>query len=61
MNVALHGLTETLPVFLLGLPTAVAVGWALSVLGVTLLGFLTVDGAVGLLQRTRRRPTVPAR
>ncbi|MEV0374481.1 PepSY domain-containing protein [Streptomyces sp. NPDC050636] len=43
-----------LPVLLLGIPAVAAVGWALPVLGVTVLGFLVVDVAVGLVQRYRR-------
>ncbi|WP_405412978.1 PepSY-associated TM helix domain-containing protein [Streptomyces decoyicus] len=42
-----------LPVLLLGVPLAAAIGWAVPVLGVTLLGFLAVDIAVGLIQRYR--------
>nr|WTB29555.1 PepSY domain-containing protein [Streptomyces sp. NBC_00830] len=42
-----------LPVLLLGIPAAVALGWALPVLGVTLLGFLVVDVLTGAVQRLR--------
>ncbi|WP_373300543.1 PepSY-associated TM helix domain-containing protein [Streptomyces chromofuscus] len=42
-----------LPLLLTGVPTVAAVGWALPVLGVTLLGFLVVDAAVGVIRRAR--------
>ncbi|MEU0081283.1 PepSY domain-containing protein [Micromonospora tulbaghiae] len=47
---------------LLGVPVTVALGWALPWFGVTLLGFLLVDIALGLLARRRRRavPVSPA-
>lgn len=43
-----------LPVLVLGVPVVVALGWALPVLGVTLLGFVLVDVAVGLAGRRRQ-------
>jgi hypothetical protein len=33
-----------------------AVGWALPMLGLGLLGFVLVDVAIGLLRRRRRQP-----
>ncbi|MEU8679337.1 PepSY domain-containing protein [Streptomyces sp. NPDC048560] len=42
-----------LPVLVLGVPFAVALGWALPLLGITLLAFLLVDAANGLVQRAR--------
>ncbi|WSB05263.1 PepSY domain-containing protein [Streptomyces sp. NBC_01794] len=42
-----------LPVLIVGVPAIAALGWALPVLGVTLLGFLVVDLAVGLVRRGR--------
>ncbi|MFF3457211.1 PepSY-associated TM helix domain-containing protein [Streptomyces sp. NPDC002730] len=42
-----------LPVLILGIPAAAALGWALPVLGVTLLGFLVADVAFGLVRRIR--------
>lgn len=42
-----------LPVLFLGIPAVAALGWALPVLGVTLLGFLVVDGLAGVVQRRR--------
>ncbi|WSY77225.1 PepSY domain-containing protein [Streptomyces sp. NBC_00879] len=42
-----------LPVLILGIPAVAALGWALPVLGVTLLGFLVLDVAVGLVRRVR--------
>ncbi|WP_369382909.1 PepSY-associated TM helix domain-containing protein [Streptomyces sp. cg36] len=42
-----------LPVLLVGVAALAALGWALPVLGVTLLAFLVVDAAVGLVRRTR--------
>ncbi|TJZ54060.1 PepSY domain-containing protein [Streptomyces piniterrae] len=42
-----------LPVLLLGAPAVAAIGWTLPVLGVTLLGFLAADVAVGLIRRYR--------
>ncbi|MFG2819830.1 PepSY-associated TM helix domain-containing protein [Kitasatospora sp. NPDC048365] len=42
-----------LPLLVVGIPVVAAVGWALPVLGVTLLGFLAVDVVVGVLRRTR--------
>ncbi|MFD3453894.1 PepSY-associated TM helix domain-containing protein [Streptomyces sp. NPDC058691] len=44
-----------LPVLVLGIPAVAAFGWALPVLGVTLLGFLLVDLVVGLVRRSRTR------
>ncbi|MEU2828880.1 PepSY domain-containing protein [Streptomyces lavendulae] len=40
-------------VLVLGVPVVVALGWALPVLGVTLLGFVVVDVVVGLVKRSR--------
>ncbi|MFE0116908.1 PepSY-associated TM helix domain-containing protein [[Kitasatospora] papulosa] len=42
-----------MPALLLGGPAVVALGWALPVLGVTLLAFLIVDAAVGAARRQR--------
>lgn len=42
-----------LPVLFLGIPAVVALGWALPVLGVTLLGFLVADVLAGAVQRRR--------
>ncbi|MFJ3233809.1 PepSY-associated TM helix domain-containing protein [Streptomyces sp. NPDC086787] len=42
-----------LPVLLLGIPATIALGWALPVLGVTLLGFLVMDVLTGVVQRRR--------
>lgn len=42
-----------LPVLIVGVPAVVALGWALPLLGVTLLGFVVVDVAVGLVRRRR--------
>ncbi|WP_415949169.1 PepSY-associated TM helix domain-containing protein [Streptomyces sp. KLOTTS4A1] len=42
-----------LPVLVLGVPAVVALGWALPLLGVTLLGFLVVDVVVGFVGRAR--------
>lgn len=42
-----------LPVLILGVPAAVALGWALPALGITLLGLLVVDVTAGLVRRTR--------
>ncbi|MFE9694818.1 PepSY-associated TM helix domain-containing protein [Micromonospora sp. NPDC005806] len=42
-----------LPVLILGVPAVVALGWALPVLGITLLGFLVVDLTAGLVRRAR--------
>ncbi len=43
---------------LLGVPVTVALGWALPWFGVTLLGFLVIDAALGVL--ARRRGDAPA-
>jgi hypothetical protein len=40
-------------VLLVGVPLVAALAWALPVLGCTLLGFLLVDAAAGLLRRRR--------
>ncbi|WP_079001990.1 PepSY-associated TM helix domain-containing protein [Streptomyces sp. AS58] len=40
-----------LPVLLIGVPAVLALGWALPVLGVTLLAFLVVDVVLGLARR----------
>ncbi|WUD77435.1 PepSY domain-containing protein [Streptomyces sp. NBC_00510] len=42
-----------LPVLIIGVPGVAALGWALPLLGITLLGFLVVDTAVGLVRRNR--------
>lgn len=42
-----------LPVLILGIPAVAALGWALPVLGVSLLGFVALDAVVGLVQRNR--------
>ncbi|UQA95226.1 PepSY-associated TM helix domain-containing protein [Streptomyces halobius] len=49
-----------LPVLLLGLPVAATIGWAVPVLGVTLLGFLAVDIAIGRIRRYRRSRDIAA-
>ncbi|MER5871514.1 PepSY domain-containing protein [Streptomyces sp. NPDC002044] len=46
-----------LPALAVGLPAVTALGWALPVLGVTLLAFLLLDGAVGLVRGVRARRT----
>ncbi len=43
------------PVLVVGVVLTAAVGWALPVLGVTLLAFLMFDVAVGVVRRTRQR------
>jgi uncharacterized iron-regulated membrane protein len=43
------------PVLALGIPTVLAIGWAVPVLGISLLAFLAVDALLGL--RTRRTVT----
>ncbi|MDX2848696.1 PepSY domain-containing protein [Streptomyces sp. PA03-3a] len=43
-----------LPVLIVGVPLAAALGWALPLLGVTLLAFLVVDVLIGLVRRGRR-------
>ncbi|KOV74122.1 peptidase [Streptomyces sp. AS58] len=47
-----------LPVLILGIPAVIALGWALPVLGVTLLGFVLADVAVGLILRRRTADVV---
>lgn len=42
-----------LPVLIAGVPAVIALGWALPLLGVTLLGFLLADVVVGLIRRRR--------
>ncbi|MEV6318847.1 PepSY domain-containing protein [Streptomyces sp. NPDC051776] len=42
-----------LPVLIVGVPAVVILGWALPVLGVTLLGFVVADLVVGLVRRSR--------
>ncbi|MEU8076672.1 PepSY domain-containing protein [Catellatospora citrea] len=42
------------PLLVLGVPAVAAIGWALPVLGFTLLGFLLADAAAGLARRARR-------
>ncbi len=42
-----------LPVLLIGVPAVIALGWALPLLGITLVAFLLVDVAVGLMRRAR--------
>ncbi|MFD3516371.1 PepSY-associated TM helix domain-containing protein [Streptomyces sp. NPDC058663] len=42
-----------LPFLLVGVPAVAAIGWALPVLGVTLLGFLLADVTAGLVRRRR--------
>ncbi|MEU4096855.1 PepSY domain-containing protein, partial [Streptomyces sp. NPDC026673] len=41
------------PALILGIPAIAALGWALPILGITLLGFLLLDIAVGLVRRAR--------
>ncbi|MEU8892577.1 PepSY domain-containing protein [Streptomyces sp. NPDC048442] len=43
-----------LPVLVVGVPLVAALGWALPVLGVTLLGFLLADVMAGLVVRRRK-------
>lgn len=43
-----------LAVLIVGVPPAAALGWALPLLGVTLLAFLVVDVLTGLVRRGRR-------
>jgi uncharacterized iron-regulated membrane protein len=43
-----------LPLLILGVPAVAALGWALPVFGCTLLAFLVVDAARGLVRRDRR-------
>ncbi|MEV5448227.1 PepSY domain-containing protein, partial [Streptomyces sp. NPDC052644] len=43
---------------LVGVPVVVAVGWALPLLGLSLVAFLAVDVVLGLA--ARRRDTAPA-
>jgi uncharacterized iron-regulated membrane protein len=47
-----------LPALVAGGLVVAAVGWALPMLGVSLLGFLAVDATVGLLRRRRQRADV---
>ncbi|MEU5049138.1 PepSY domain-containing protein [Streptomyces sp. NPDC021096] len=42
-----------LPALIVGAPAVAALGWALPVLGVTLLGFLLIDAVVGLARHRR--------
>jgi uncharacterized iron-regulated membrane protein len=42
-----------LPALIIGIPAVLALGWALPVLGVTLLAFLTLDLLIGLSRRRR--------
>ncbi|GIF98314.1 PepSY-associated TM helix domain-containing protein [Catellatospora citrea] len=42
------------PLLVLGVPAIAAIGWALPVLGITLLGFLVADAVVGLAKPARR-------
>jgi uncharacterized iron-regulated membrane protein len=51
--------TLRLPLLIAGVLVTAAVGWALPVFGVTLLGFLVLDVIVGLVRRGRRTPPVP--
>ncbi|MET7437189.1 PepSY-associated TM helix domain-containing protein [Streptomyces sp. NPDC004082] len=43
--------TLPLPVLILGVPAVVALGWALPVLGITLLAFLVLDVVTGLVRK----------
>ena len=43
----------------IGVPLALAIGWALPELGVSLLAFLAVDLIVGAVKRRRQPPVVP--
>ncbi|MEU1600915.1 PepSY domain-containing protein [Streptomyces sp. NPDC005708] len=45
--------TLPLPVLIVGVPAVVTLGWALPVLGITLLGFLVADVTAGLIRRAR--------
>ncbi len=40
-----------LPVLIVGIPLVIAVGWAMPLLGITLLGFVLLDVAIGYLDR----------
>ncbi|MFD3492587.1 PepSY-associated TM helix domain-containing protein [Streptomyces sp. NPDC058690] len=42
-----------LPVLIIGIPAVAALGWALPVLGITLIAFLILDVAAGLVRRGR--------
>ncbi|MEU8372642.1 PepSY domain-containing protein [Micromonospora sp. NPDC048894] len=46
-------------VLLVGVPSTVAIGWALPLFGLTLLAFLTIDVVLGATSRRRRRTTTP--
>ncbi|WP_432838612.1 PepSY-associated TM helix domain-containing protein [Dactylosporangium sp. CA-092794] len=48
-----------LPLLLAGILVTAAIGWALPAFGVTLLAFLVLDVAIGLVRRLRRKPPVP--
>jgi uncharacterized iron-regulated membrane protein len=48
-----------LPLLVIGVLVTAAIGWALPVFGVTLLGFLVLDVLAGLLRRRRRTTPVP--
>jgi uncharacterized iron-regulated membrane protein len=41
------------PVLFLGIPAVLLVGWALPLLGITLLAFLLIDAAAAVLRRRR--------
>ncbi|MET7400976.1 PepSY domain-containing protein, partial [Dactylosporangium sp. NPDC005572] len=45
-----------LPLLIAGIVVTAAIGWALPVFGVTLLGFLVLDVILGLVRRLRRTP-----
>ncbi|WP_165975932.1 hypothetical protein [Actinomadura rubrisoli] len=42
---------------LLGVPAVLLVGWAVPMLGITLVAFLAIDGLRGALRRRRTAPT----
>ncbi len=48
------------PALVIGIVLTAAAGWALPVLGVTLLAFLMFDVALGAIRRARRRGGTPA-
>ncbi|RKS76715.1 putative iron-regulated membrane protein [Actinomadura pelletieri DSM 43383] len=45
------------PLLLLGVPAVLLVGWAVPMLGITLVAFLAIDGLLGALRRRRTAPT----
>ena len=47
------------PLLALLVAAALAVGWAIPLLGITLAGFLLIDATLGAARRLRRQPTAP--